>query len=65
MEMQAVIPGSLFSFRIFPCIKLLSPVPEAAAAAFEGSNERPWQDYKGLRRSRYAGDEVSGVVWVK
>lgn len=64
MEMQAVIQGSLFSFCIFPCIKSLSPVPEAAAA-FESRNEQPWQDYKGLRRSRYAGDEVSAVVWVK
>lgn len=64
MEMQAVIQGSLFSFHIFPCIKFLCSVPEAAAA-FENSNERSWQDYKGLWRSRYAWDEVSGVVWVK
>lgn len=64
MGMRAVVQGSLFSFHIFPCIKLLSLLPEAAAA-FESSNEWPWQDYKGLRRSRYAGDEVSGVVWVK
>lgn len=55
--------GQPFSFSILSCIKLLSLVPKEAA--FESSNELPWQDYKGLWRSRYAEDEVSVVVWVK
>lgn len=45
--------GQPFSFLILSYIMLLSLLPEEAA--FESGNELPWQDYKGLRRSRYAG----------